>query len=178
MIVTQERRRFSMRALLIGGALAAVLALGVTACGGAATGATDLQALQEQADLYAIEQIQKKWHQAIAKKDLDLMMSLWAPNATWTVGPGETLAGKEQIRRFWLGTPPFGSDVQWVSETPAYKLRSTVNGDRGTLYFECHNVDAETREVVTVTASDMQVARIDGYWLITESVGSSPILRP
>ena len=30
------------------------------------------------------------------------MMSLWAPNATLTVGPGETAAGVEEIRQFFL----------------------------------------------------------------------------
>ena len=35
-------------------------------------------------------------------KDIDQMMSLWAPNATLTVGPASTAAGLDEIRRFWL----------------------------------------------------------------------------
>ena len=65
-----------------------------------------------------------------------------------------------------------------MSETPAYKLRATVNGDKGTLYFECHYVDPETAKVVVVTAADQQVARINGEWLITNNVGASPDLVP
>ena len=37
-----------------------------------------------------------------------------------------------------------------------------MNGDRGTLHFECHYVDVETSKVVSVTAADFDVARIDG----------------
>ena len=48
-----------------------------------------------------------------------------------------------------------------------------MNGDRGTLHFECHFVDAETSKVVAVTAGDADVARIDGEWLITNFVGGT-----
>ena len=52
-----------------------------------------------------------------------------------------------------------------------------MNGDRGTLHFECHYVDAETGEVVAATAGDFDVARIDGKWLITNLVGGTTILE-
>jgi hypothetical protein len=52
-------------------------------------------------------------------------------------------------------------------------MLTTVNGDRGTLHFECHFVDAETGAVVAVTAGDADVARIDGHWLITNFVGGT-----
>lgn len=165
-----------MRALLIGGALG-VMVIWLAACGGATTSSTE-EAIQHQADLYQIADIERKWHQATSTHDIELMMSLWAPSATFTVRPGTTLAGKEEIREFWLDAPVFQPENQWVSETPAYKLRATVNGDKGTLYFECHYVDAETGEVVGVTAADQQVARINGAWLITNNVGASPILSP
>jgi hypothetical protein len=165
-----------MRILLIGGAFGAIV-IWLAACGSPSTSSAE-QAIQREADLYRIAEIERKWHRATSTHDIDLMMSLWAPNATFTVGPGKTLAGKEEIRQFWLDAPVFQPENQWVSETPAYKLRATVNGDKGTLYFECHYVDAETREVVAVTAADQQVARINGEWLITNNVGASPILSP
>jgi uncharacterized protein (TIGR02246 family) len=166
-----------MRTLLTGGAVGA-LAVSLAACGGSSTNSSSEQATQRQADLYAIAQIEKNWHKATSTHDIDLMMSLYAPNATFTVAPGQTLTGKEQIRRFWLEAPVFQPENHWISETPAYKLRETVNGDRGTLYFECHYVDPKTRKVVHVAGADQQVARIDGRWLITNNVGASPILSP
>ena len=56
----------------------------------------------------------------------------------------------------------FEPQNNWISDHPAYKLEITVNGDRGTLHFECHYVDLKTGEVVSVTAADLDVARIDG----------------
>ena len=165
-----------MRTLSIGGVPGA-LVLALAACVGSPT-ASNGQSVQRDADLHRITEIERKWHQATSTHDIDLMMSLWAPNATFTVATGETLTGKDAIRRFWLDAPVFQPENQWVSETPAYKLRATVNGDRGTLYFECHYVDADTREVVAVVGADQQVARIDGDWLITNNVGASPILSP
>jgi ketosteroid isomerase-like protein len=166
-----------MRTLLIGGALG-VLVVSFAACGGSSSASE--QAMQRQADLYAIDQIEKKWHKATSRQDIDLMMSLWAPNATFTVGPGQTLRGKEQIRRFWLESDGsvFRPENIWVSETPAYKIRITVNGDRGTLYFECHYADPETHKLVVLSGADQQVARIDGKWLITNNVGASVTLTP
>src|SRR5262245_39849976 len=155
-----------MRTLLTGGTLS-VLVVSLAACGGSGTNSSSEQAMAREADLYAIAQIEKKWHKATSTHDLDLMMSLYASNATFTVAPGQTLTGKEQIRRFWLKAPVFQPENHWVSETPAYKLRETVNGDKGTLYFECHYVDAKTRKVIAVAGADQQVARIDGRWLIT-----------
>jgi hypothetical protein len=107
------------------------------------------------------------------------MMSLWAPDATMTVGPGETAYGTDEIRDFFLDkTPMFQPANTWISDHPAYKLEITVNGDRGTLHFECHFIDARTGEVASVTAGDLDVARIGGKWLITNFVGGTTVLEP
>ena len=106
------------------------------------------------------------------------MMSLYAPNATLTI-PGQTAVGKEQIRRFWLTkSDAFRPSNRWVSETPAYKMRVTADGDRGTLHFECHYVDAKGKTVVVYLTADQEVARINGKWLITDMVVGSAALTP
>jgi ketosteroid isomerase-like protein len=166
-----------MRTLLYGGALAIVVA-SLAACASSNASSPSEQALQRQADRYAIDNIEKTWHKATSTQDVDLMMSLWAPKATLTVGPGETYVGKSAIRRFWSKAPVFQPKNHWVSETPAYKIRITVNGDKGTLYFECHYVDPKTRKVVKTAGADQQVARINGRWLVTNHIGASPALTP
>ena len=65
-----------------------------------------------------------------------------------------------------------------MSETPAYKIRITANGDKGTLYFECHYVDVKTGKVVSVVGADQNVQKIDGKWLITSSAAATPTLGP
>ena len=167
----------SSRRLLTGVGLAVAL-VSLAACGGSDTMSASEETIQRQSDLYLIEQIEKSFHQAFSKHDIDLMMSLWAPNATFTTGPGQTLTGTQEIRSFWSKSKGFMPENQWVSETPAYKLRSTANGDKGTLFFECHFVDAQTGKIVGVTGADMEVARIDGHWLITSTVGTNTTLSP
>ena len=93
-----ERRLTSMRTLLIGGALA-VIVVSLAACGGSSTSSASEEALQRQADLWEIDQIEKNFHKATSKQDIDLMMSLWAPNATFTTVPGETATGTKEIRQ-------------------------------------------------------------------------------
>ena len=159
-------------------ALAAALAIPLAGCGGSAQASADQAKIQREADLYAIEQIEAKWHKAASTKDIDLMMSLWAPDAVWNVGP-QTLRGKQQIRDFVLkNAAPYQPQNHWLSETPAYKIRVTVNGDKGTLAFECHYVDVNTGKVVAVVGADQQVQKIDGKWLITSLAASTPTLEP
>jgi uncharacterized protein (TIGR02246 family) len=151
------------------------LALFPTGCGsGTDTSAQDR--LQLKADRYAIEQIEVTWHKASSTKDVDLMMTLWANDATATLG-GQTYTGKDQIREFFTTqAAPFQAGNDWVSETPAYKIRITVDGDKGTLYFECHYVDVATGKVAAVVSADQDVARINGRWLITKLVSATPEL--
>jgi ketosteroid isomerase-like protein len=167
-----------MRKLMIGCALG-VIVLCLVACTSSGASTETVRALQRQADLYQIDQIEKNFHEATTKKDIDQMMSLWAPNATLTIGPGQTAAGLSQIRGFWLGqSTAFMSSTHWVSDHPAYKVEITVNGDRGTLHFECHYVNYDTKKVEFVTVADQDVARIDGRWLITNMIAATTTLTP
>jgi hypothetical protein len=88
------------------------------------------------------------------------------------------LAGMTKIRDHWLNSKPFQPTTHWVSETPSYKTRSTANGDRGTLFFECHMIDVKTAKAAAVSGADVQVAKIDGRWLITSFVGATGTLSP
>ena len=82
-------------------------------------------------------------------------------------------AGKREIRAWWKKSKAFLPTTHWISDTPAYKVRATANGDRGTLTFECHFIDVDTGNVAAVTGGDFDVARVDGRWLITRMVGST-----
>ncbi len=161
-----------MRTLLTGGVLGA-LVLALAGCGGSSVDVGSTKQLQRRVDLYEISQLERSFHEAISKKKVDQMASLFAPNATGTFGPGKTVAGREQIRQVWLKSKAFKPETHWLSDHPAYKLKATVDGDRGTLHFECHFIDVDTGKVAAVTAGNLDVARIDGRWMITNFVGST-----
>ena len=166
-----------VRRLLIGGVLGVVI-ISLAACS-SASGTETTEETQRQADFWEIDQIEKNFHQATTVKDIDLMMSLWAPSATLTAGPGATAAGINEIRRFWLeDSAAFKPETEWISDHPAYKVEITVNGDLGTLHFECHYIGVRTEKIEAVTVADLDVARIDGRWLITNLVGGSTSLTP
>jgi ketosteroid isomerase-like protein len=163
-------------ALSIGAAVGALVVS--LAAGGSSTSSASKQDLQRQADLWTIDKLEKDFHKATSRKDIELMMSLWAANATFTAG-GHSAVGTGEIRQFWLTkSKVFQPDNTWISETIPYKVRITVNGDRGTLYFECHYVDAKTGKVEQVTAADGDVARINGKWRFTNFAGASATLSP
>jgi ketosteroid isomerase-like protein len=168
------RRVLLILAMVAGGTV-------VAACGSdpPSSGVTSAQlaSLQKQADMYQIDQIEVTWHKAASMKDLDLMMSIWADNATFQIST-HTYSGKDQIRAFWAQAAPFQPKNVWVDETPAYKARITVSGNTGTLYFECHFVNVPTKMLVAAVATQLDVARISGRWLITSSLSSTPFLSP
>ena len=112
-----------MRKLVIGGALGVVLlSVVLVACGGSGADSTD-EALQLSQDKWEIDQIEKDFHHATTTKDIDLMMSLYAPNATMTVGPGVTASGLDVIRHFWLDdAAPIEPQNEWLSDHPGSKL--------------------------------------------------------
>jgi ketosteroid isomerase-like protein len=169
-----------MRTLVI--AVAAVVAIGIgalvgalAASGGSSASSASEEQMRRSADLWEIHELERKFHRSTTKHDIDLMVSLYAPNAT-LVSASETQVGKRQIRDYWLNTSKSFKN-NWISSTAAYKVKITVFGDRGTLFFECHYLDAKTDKVMLVTAADADVARIDGRWLITHLSGASATLR-
>ena len=167
-----------MRRLLIAGVVG-IMVISLAACEGSNSNPEAQQKLQQEADFWEIDQIEKNFHEATTNKDIVKMMSLWAPNATLTVGPGETAAGVDEIRQFFLDkSSMFQTDAHWVSDHPAYKVEITVNGDHGTLHFECHYIDYDSDQVAFVTTADLDVARIDGHWMIANMVAGSTELAP
>ena len=101
------------------------------------------------------------------------------------LGAGRDLHGRWRAARrarrrsatFFEGAGPFQPGNDWVSDTPAYKIRITANGDKGTLYFECHYIDTATGKLVNIVAADQDVQRIDGKWLITTSAAAPATLK-
>jgi ketosteroid isomerase-like protein len=167
-----------MRSTLITVVSALAVALSLAGCGGSGSSSSTDAQTQKQAERYAIEQIEANWHKASSTKDVDLMMSLWAPDATFNIGT-DTLTGKAEIRNFFTTKAgPFQPQNHWLSDTPAYKIRVTVNGDKGTLYFECHYIDYKTGKVASVVGADQNVQKINGKWLITSSAAATPTLNP
>ena len=86
------------------------------------------------------------------------------------------MAGKAQIQNSGQ-IKGIQARNKWLSDHPAYKLKATVDGDRGTLRFECHFVDLKTKKVAAVTAGNLDVARVKNRWLITNFVGSTSELK-
>ena len=156
--------------------IAALIGLGVLIAGNGAWGSGS-SSTQKLADLYRIDQIEKTWHKAASRKNVDLMMTLWAPHATFTIA-GKTYSGKKAIRQVFEKAGPFQPENNWESDTPAYKIRITVNGSTGTLYFECHYVDVVTQKVALAVGADQDVRKINGRWLITKAIASSVTLKP
>ena len=102
------------------------------------------------------------------------MMSLWAPNATLTVGPGETAAGMERSASSSSTNPacskprPTGS---LTTPRTRSRSRSTATGVR--CISSATTSTTTTDDVEVATTADLDVARIDGQWLIANMVAGS-----
>ena len=173
------REETHVRRTVIGAfAVGAMVAALVSGCGGSSKVSAEDATIQREANLYEIDQIEMKFHKALSSHNLNLMMSLFAPGAVFNIND-QALTGKAQIRH-WFATDnhAFWPQNHWEADTPTYKMKTTVNGDKGTLYFQCHFIDPKTSKVVDVVGVDHTVQKIDGKWLIVDSVASNPTLSP
>jgi ketosteroid isomerase-like protein len=165
------------RALVAGGALL-VLVSTLAGCGGSGKNSAAEQSVEREATLYQINRIEQTFHEAMSKHDVNLMMTLFAPGAVFSLGP-DSLTGKAQIRHFFsTQNAAFKPQNHWESDTPSYKIRITVDGDKGTLYFECHFIDVKTGIVAPPVGIDDQVQKIGGRWLIVNTAGATATLQP
>jgi hypothetical protein len=153
---------------LVAGCALVVSFAALAGCGSGAT-STSEQTIQQDAALYQIDMIERTFHKAMSTHDVNLMMGLFAPGAVFNLGL-ETFSGKPAIRKFFATKhPAFQPANDWESDTPSYKIRVTVNGDKGTLSFECDFVDVKTRAVKSRVGVDQNVQKIHGTWLIVEN---------
>jgi hypothetical protein len=122
-------RRELLRKGLAGTALLGVGALAVPGLASAAG--------PESVQVGEIYQLQAGFHRAKSHQDIDLMMSLWASDATVTLGAA-LYNGADAIRTFFLGSGSWKH--QRISLVPSFKDQIDVHGDTAFLYFECHDV--------------------------------------
>ncbi len=159
------------------GAVLVALQTGLGAATASTTSRSDAVA-QQEADKWEIDQIEVKFHRATTNHDINLMMSLWAPGAVFNIGTA-TLTGKAQIRNWFLTkNKAFQANPHWESDTPSYKIKIQLNGDKATLYFECHYVNTKTAKVMFVAGVTHQLQKINGQWLITNSADTYATLSP
>jgi len=120
------------RELLRKGVAGAVI--GATALSVAELARADVSHGSEQ--IGEIYELQAAFHRAKTTQDLDLMMSLWADDATFT--NGTVYVGSDEIRSFWQRSGSFTHHR--FSLVPSYKTTIQVHGDEAFLYFECHDI--------------------------------------
>jgi ketosteroid isomerase-like protein len=109
-----------------------------------------------------IYELQAAFHRAKSHQDIDLMVSLWTDDCTFT-NAGTLFSGKDAVRTFFLGS---GSWLhQRISFVPSFKDQIEVHGDTAFLYFECHDVDLATGAVVTHLFNAGQIRNVSGSWL-------------
>ena len=134
----QMNRRVLLQRGAIGAALGfAGLAVPGVARAGAAHGISGSKAAIE-----GVRELQASFHRAKTTQDLDLMTSLWAPDAT-LVNLGDAnspYTGQAAIRAFFQNSGSFTH--RRLSLVPSFKIQIDVghSGDHAWLYFECHDI--------------------------------------
>jgi ketosteroid isomerase-like protein len=136
-MTTEINRRDLLRKGTTATALgAAALAVPSLARADDPSGAVAEHSLRQVAKIY---QLQAAFHRAKTTQDLELMMSLWADDATFTNrSTGTTYVGSDSLRSFWQGSGSFTHHR--FSLVPSYKTTIEVQGDEAFLYFECHDI--------------------------------------
>ena len=123
----------------------------------------------ESTQVAEIYELQAAYHQAKTTQDIALMMSLWDPEAVFTVetvNPPATYVGLAQIQSFFLSSGSWQN--QRFSLVPSFKTEIQVQGDYAYLYFECHDVGnyaLPTRNIANDAANSGIIRKAGGKWL-------------
>lgn len=131
---------------------------------------------RKEADEGQIYELQAAFHLAKSTQDINLLMSLWADEASLTIpgNPGSPFVGLDQIRAFLLTTGSF-THLRF-SLVPSFKIQIDVHGDEAFFYEECHDVadfDLATRSIVSSTFLAGTLRRVRGKWLFWKMTGGS-----
>jgi hypothetical protein len=171
------RRRELLRA---GAAGAAVGLAGVVVAPAALVAAQVTGPTSAVAEIY---ELQSAFHRAKTTQDLELMMSLWAPDATLNIqdDPNSPYIGSDTLRGFWLNSGSWKNHR--FSLVPSFKIQIDVkNDDDAWMYFECHDVedfDQSTRAIVADLYLAGAVKNVDGRWQFWDMTsGSGAVLSP
>jgi ketosteroid isomerase-like protein len=131
-----------------------------------------------------IYELQAAFHRAKTTQDLDLMMSLWADDATFVnKSNGNTYVGSDAIRSFWQGSGSFTNHR--FSLVPSFKTTIEVKGNEAFLYFECHDIgnftfttgkfedDPTEKTIINDTYLAGTLRNIGGRWLFWQMTAGS-----
>jgi ketosteroid isomerase-like protein len=167
----QLNRRTLLRTSLTGTALGAA-AWAIPGVAQARTAAGSPESVQV-AEIY---QLQAAFHRAKTTQDLNLMMSLWAPDATLAIqgDPHSPYTGTAALRAFWQNSGSFTH--RRFSLVPSFKTQIDVHGNQAQLYFECHDIgdyDLATRFIASDTFLAGTVSNLGGTWVFAGMTAGS-----
>lgn len=171
------QRLRALRLLVLGGVLM-VAAVGLGSRATITLASSSAAAAETQkAAIGEIYQLQAAFHRAKTTQDIDLMMSLWAPDGVLHVGHAE-YRGTSALRSFWLSSGSFTHHR--FSLVPSFKEVIEPKGDTAYLYFECHDVanfDQPSRAIVADTFLKGTVRFENGRWVFSDMAAgpSSPL---
>ena len=128
------------------------------------------------AQVAKIYRLQATFHRAKTTQDLDLMMSLWAPDATLTIqgDPNSPYTGTAAIRAFFQNSGSFTH--RRFSLVPSFKTQINVHGHKAWLYFECHDIgdyDLASRYIASDTFLAGTLRNHGGNWLFSDMTAGS-----
>jgi hypothetical protein len=122
-------------------------------------------AAENAEDYMQMHQLEAVFHQGATNHDLNLVMSLFAKNATLADG-GKTYTGADQIRRFFESSGPFTH--HWVGYTAVFRIAYKLAGNTGHLHFGCLYTDEAGKQVTAHANFDAVVVLQNGKWLFQD----------
>lgn len=155
--------QLSRAALLRKAALGTAVGAGALALPGLARSDTP-----DSVQVGEIYQLQAAFHRAKSHQDIDLMVSLWADDATFTFN-GNVFSGKDAVQSFFLNSGSWKHHR--MSLVPSFKDQIQIHGDTAFLYFECHDVALDANDpggppgtLVTHLTNFGAIRNIGGSW--------------
>lgn len=112
-----------------------------------------------------IADLVNRYADAVVHHDADRWGSTWAPDATWDLGGGRSMEGREAIVAFWLqAMDSFEAVIQLVFNGTS-ELDETAGTGTGRWYFQEAFQQAGGDRGILLAHYDDRYRLVDGQWL-------------
>jgi hypothetical protein len=158
---------------LMSAALLVACAFGLVALSAAPAGFHEVVGDDASAQVARLHVLHAAYHESVSyngdpldrAEHLDLLKTLFAPDATLTVG-GNTFSGRDAVLGWYANSAgPFIQNHNWVALSPAFRTALQPNGNTADIYFQCILVDPATDMVVGKVAFSGTAKKVGGEWV-------------
>lgn len=118
----------------------------------------------DPADELAIHRLVHDYADAVVRRDADQWLGCWAEDASWDLGRGRDVSGRDAIGELWLSAMAGFDAVVQMAHNGAVDAGGSPDEATGRWYIDERYRRADGTNGILLAHYDDQYVRVDGSW--------------